>query len=330
MLARIHARLRAALSWARLRVLDRATPRERELIDELRQDCRRLPARAVSGASAAGNTWAAVANYFRHLVATEDPRRFLTWPHLRTMFIANASYAERELAHLQTQPDWEPRWRTGIRESLVGYPAPFPSYPGSSGNLIHHAYHLCRFEQATRHRIDDFDLVVEFGGGYGSMARLFHALGFKGSFVIFDLPEFASLQRFFLKSLDLPVCPIGGLLSGKPGIATLSEMLELQGAVPALGGHARRSLFIATWSLSEAPLEVRSAALSMAPWFDSYLLAYQQKFGEVENAEFFRNWSCSESDFAWQTLPIEQIPGSSYLFGIRQPSSAVRSPPARG
>jgi hypothetical protein len=321
MRARIQARLRAALAWTRLHVLDPATPRERQLVGELREDCRRLPARAVSGASAAENTWAAIANHFRHLVLTEDPRRFLNWPTLCTMFVSSEPYVTSELEHLRTHPEWESRWRPAIQDSPIGHPTPFASYPLSSGNLIHHAYHLCRFEQATGRRIGDLQLVVEFGGGYGSLARLFHALGFGGRYIIYDLPEFTSLQRFFLKSLELPVRPVAELRHGRPGIATISDMAELRETVAALAGEARRSLFIATWSLSEAPLALRTEALSMARSVDSYLLAYQEQFGEIDNAAFFEHWIRSESDFTWQTLPIEQIPGSTYLFGTRQPSA---------
>ena len=48
-------------------------------------------------------------------------------------------------------------------------------------------------------------VIVEFGGGYGSMCRLLHKLGFSGQYFIYDLPEFVALQRYFLKSIGMPV-----------------------------------------------------------------------------------------------------------------------------
>jgi hypothetical protein len=42
-----------------------------------------------------------------------------------------------------------------------------------------------------------FDFVIEFGGGYGSLCRLFFNQQFKGQYVLFDLPPFSALQHFF-------------------------------------------------------------------------------------------------------------------------------------
>src|SRR3712207_7978939 len=56
------------------------------------------------------------------------------------------------------------------RSTLFPYTTLFRSYPAwpeSSGNLLHHAYHVCRFEEATGLRAEQLELVVEFGGGYG-------------------------------------------------------------------------------------------------------------------------------------------------------------------
>ena len=42
------------------------------------------------------------------------------------------------------------------------------------------------------------DVIVEFGGGYGSMCRLVRKLGFKGRYVIFDLRPILALQKYYL------------------------------------------------------------------------------------------------------------------------------------
>jgi hypothetical protein len=45
----------------------------------------------------------------------------------------------------------------------------------------------------------DTDCIIEFGGGFGSMCRLVHALGFRGQHIIFDLPPVWALQRYYLR-----------------------------------------------------------------------------------------------------------------------------------
>jgi glycosyltransferase involved in cell wall biosynthesis len=314
MLQRARTMMKSILSSIRLRI-EGATPRELELIRELRASCRPLEERQIKGGSSAEDTWCRVANHFRYLVATEDPRSFLKWNHLQTMVFEIEDYVAPELAHLQQAAAWTARWAPAIRESQVGHPNPFPLYPQSSGNLIHHAYHLCRFEEATGAPVASFDLVFEFGGGYGSMCRLFHNLNFKGRYVIFDFAEFSHLQRFFLQSLGLSLRSGEDLAAGLPGVCVVSDLAELRSVLPRLSATAQNSLFLATWSLSEAPLAFRQQILDLLLPFDACLLAYQDQFGEVNNESYFAQFARGKKDFRWWHLPIDHIPQQSYLIG---------------
>src|SRR6266571_282562 len=100
MLQSVRALVKSAVSSIRLSI-DRPSPRELELIKELRRNCRQLQERQIRGRSRAQDTWASVANHFRYLVATEDPRNFLKWNHLQTMVSEITDYVAPELAHLQ-------------------------------------------------------------------------------------------------------------------------------------------------------------------------------------------------------------------------------------
>lgn len=319
MLQRARTLMKSALSSIRLRI-DRPNPRELELIRELRANCRQLSERQVNGASDAENTWSKVANHFRYLVATEDPRNFLTWDHLGTMFFESPQYVDPELAHLMRSPDWAARWSCAIKESEVGQPRSFPSYPQTSGNLIHHAYHLCRFEEMTGVSVDSFDLVIEFGGGYGSMCRLFHQLGFQGKYLIFDFAEFSYLQQFFLQSLDLPVHSPSALECQPRGIATISDVEQLIELTRSLRTRSPRALFVATWSLSETSVAFRREVLKIVEPFDGFLIAYQEKFGEVDNHGFFADWKNTKREVEWHHWPIEHLPGHFYLTGKKRPA----------
>lgn len=316
MLGRARKLLKSSLSSIKL-TLAPPTASEMILLQELRGGCRFLSEREITQVSAAEDTWSKVANHFRYLVATEDPRRFLEWEHLRTMVFEDSQCIEPELQHLKQSPDWTAKWSPAIIESKIGRPKPFSTHPQSSGNLIHHAYHLCRFEEITGTPASDFDLVFEFGGGYGSLCRAFHNLGFRGRYIIFDLAEFGLLQRYFLKSLGLPHENADSFAEKERGICTLSDLVELRRLLPIIMGNAGRALFVATWSLSEAPIQFRASILDLVSDFDAWLLAYQSQFGEVRNEDYFAEVASRRPEFFWHHFPIEHIPEQFYLFGER-------------
>jgi hypothetical protein len=237
------------------------------------------------------------------------------------MFVSFAAYIPTELKYLKHRPDWNTRWRTAIKESSVGrprrygyHPIPYIFYPASSGNLIHQAYSLARFEEQTKVQVENMDYVFEFGGGYGSMCRLFYNLGFHGRYIIFDLPSFVALQRYFLRTLGLPVQSVTEFVKSKTGIDCVSDIQHL---IALLADHieARNTMFIATWSISESPISIRDSVLPLTSEFQSFLIAYQDSFGEVNNVDFFANWQETIRNVAWHSWRIEHIPGNYYLVG---------------
>jgi hypothetical protein len=311
----IARRLRAIVGAERL---PSPSTEETRLLAGLRAAFRELPVRETAAATPSEAAWAANMSRLRDLVLSRDPREFLRWDVISdTMFVSGADYVSTELKFLEGRSDWDPRWREAIRESPVGRPVPCRFHPASSGNLIHHAYHVARFEEKTAVRVRDLDFVFEFGGGYGSMCRLFHSLGFRGKYVIYDLPPFAALQAYFLESLGLPVQGASEAATPRAGIACLSDLGSLRAA---LGEHVQAgngALFLATWSVSESPVVVRSAVLPLAARFGSFLIAYQDRFGEVDNVEFFAGWRKTIGGVAWHAWPIEHLPGNHYLVGSR-------------
>src|SRR5207244_11597755 len=86
--------------------------------------------------------------------------------------------------------------------------------------------------------VDDLACVLEFGGGYGSMCRLFHNLGFRGRYLIFDLPAFSALQRFFLRSIGMCVGSPEEFRDGACGVALSSNVGDLQTLVADASDHA--------------------------------------------------------------------------------------------
>ena len=137
-----------------------------------------------------------------------------------------------------SRPDWKQVWEEILEEDSAGDPKPYKGYRRSSGNRIHQAYHLARFQEETGLPVSRFPLIVEFGGGYGSLCRLVHKLGFKGQYIIFDLPEFVALQKFYLGSLAMPLIEAKDVSSGRRGILCTSD-LSVLGSVTTPGSANR-------------------------------------------------------------------------------------------
>lgn len=286
-------------------------------LNDLRLTAKQTQVFEVKNCPPSEKEWFDNMNKLRILIVHSDPRKFLQWDVVKnTMFISYASYIMAELSSLKVLPDWSDRWSLAIRESPTGCPAPYIFYPASSANLIHHAYHLSVFEQRTARRIDDLDFVLEFGGGYGSMCRVFHKLGFQGRYVIYDLPLFSALQKFFLKSIGFNVLSKKEFLSKKSGIYCVSDMEELNSSI-FHEDCKLESLFIATWSISESPVKIRDSIYPLAEKFTSWFIAYQYSFREVDNVNFFNSWKNRASHYKWENFPIKHMPGHDYLIGVK-------------
>ena len=281
---------------------------EAQRLVELRAAIAALPDLGPAPASPAAAEWLDNRRRLRELLATEDPRRFLEWDVIqKTMFVGNNPAIRTELAELQASPEWSKRWKPALLEDTAGCPPRFRWRLSSSGNLIHHAFNLLRGEALLERKIDRFSRIIEFGGGYGSFCRLAWRLGSRGKYVIFDLPEFGALQRYFLRSVGVPTESPDG-----KGVRFMSELSDLAAETNA----ARGGLFIAQWSLSETPLEFRKTVLStLAGAMDGVFIAYQDRFGEVDNRQFFADWTASQPRFRWRESAIAHFPGNQYLVG---------------
>jgi hypothetical protein len=262
-------------------------------------------------------TWQAIESSIRELILKEDPDHFLRWdPILKTMFtggrVARRGYTGIEVGVLKSSEEWE-RWKSALREDPVGNPFLWSLRPATSGNLIHGAYHLARFSAVSGERLEDCDVVFEFGGGYGSMRRLFAKLGFKGAYILFDFPLLIALQRFFLESLGLKVVDNPHELEpGQTLVVSSIEQLEA-----AIGSARGRRGFIATWSLSESPAELQLRIVRMIREFDEFLIGYRERFRELDNRSGLDNWLRALPDVDWTGEAIAHLPTTRYLFGHR-------------
>lgn len=289
-----------------------------QLIDALRMRVRQIPPPVNEDPEAGVSDWMKNCYRLRELILLGNPEKFLRWDVLlHTMVVTHPHYMAIELNYLQSLPEWDTRWKSAVVEPQMGWPIPFPAYPESSGNILHQAYHLAKFEECTGLRIDQMESIFEFGGGYGCLCHLCHNLGFQGKYVIFDLPIFSALQTFYLQALGYDLHPsVTGFKNAYEGIYCMSSLDELVEVMPA-GRDIDPALLIGTWSLSEVPLPLRNKILSQIELFHALLIAFQDVFEKRDNLKYFQNWQEATPGFKFETWPIKHLPGNFYLMGKR-------------
>lgn len=291
-------------------------PRNVEVaLRRLRAEASAIPELPTEGAASSSAQWAVNTNELRRRILSEDPRDFLRWDVIRrTMFVGSERYICTELDELRNDRAWQLRWKPALREDRIGSPPGYSGYRLTSANMIHHAYHVMRFERATGAGIADLDCVFEFGGGYGGMCRLFHRLGFRGRYIILDLPIFSALQRFYLACV--------GPTSSRQG-TDVTDMdvhcvSDAEAVAPLLQGSSR--LFFATWSFSEVPKHVRGLSHDAISRCTHFMLAYQDRFEDLVNASMPVDLAAvAPPSTRWQGQAMRHLPGSNYMIGCPAP-----------
>jgi hypothetical protein len=278
------------------------------LSTELSATVRNLP--RSSGGDGGLNGWSDFSQALTDQLARRHPSAFLRYPVVRkTMFVVKDAYLRNELQHLRDSPLWAARWQPALRETRVGNPDPLWLYPWSSGNTVHHLYHICRLTEAVGANPEKIGYIFEFGGGYGNLCRLFHRIGFRGRYTIFDLPHFSALQNFYLRAAG--ASDLGG------GLCLTTNEDEASRELQKMADG--RSLLVATWSLSEAPLAARRLVADHLPRFDYILIAYRDTFGGVDNDAYFRQVGQRlSSTHDCVTEPIAHLPQNNYFFAARK------------
>ena len=286
---------------AELSSLGKLSSKEKALIEQLRGQIKTLSSKEMS----ATEFWSKKRKELFDQIQNHDPRNFTRWKVMYPMFFEPDPL---ELERLRSSPNWK-EYEKVLKEDRIGNPTPYKNYPASSGNLIHHLYSLNEFCIKTGKQISDRKVIFEFGGGYGSFCRLCYRMGFKGSYVIFDLPEYSIFQNYFLSSLELPL----NVSLSKVSIA--DNTTSLISDINELSKMPSPDLFVALWSLSETPVELRDKVLGLLSGGTDHLIAYQNEFQGIDNGSYFEKFKNSKKDVDWSSYPISHIKGSNYLFG---------------
>jgi hypothetical protein len=229
------------------------------------------------------NTHKIFSDKILNLIIKNKLLNFLQLSFIQQMFfIHNRLFIFFELLELYKDKNWE-IWRKIIKENEVGNPVRFFLYPRSSGNKIHQAYHLKKFTQETSVDLKKFINIIEFGGGYGNMANMLTSINKKINYIIFDTKEVGLLQYYYLKRLNLDV---GIGIKKRAKIILISEITDLKKKLSRM--NTKNSLFIANWSLSEVPMQIRDEVFFVFKKIDYQIISYQKQFEKINNLPYFQ------------------------------------------
>jgi hypothetical protein len=239
------------------------------------------------------------------------PFSFLRNPTiLKTMFVtAGGRWMREELAYLEAHMP-ETKLRDLLVEDFAGDPYLFSAKYMTSHNTIHTLYHLAKFSATTRGSLEDIHNVVEWGGGYGNLARIFQRLKSPSfTYTIVDLPIMSTIQWIYLSSIlgedkvRVIQTPEDTLKNGVINLLPVCHLKHFQ---------LKGDLFVSTWALSESSENAQIYVISRA-WFNSkhVLLGFSENSATSSGEGLLRK---AAADDGASIEPIDFIPDSFYAF----------------
>lgn len=229
--------------------------------------------------------------------------RFLKIPIVSGVFHPNHQYFGAKYFNKMKTDSLGFKYLNTLTEDVFGSPYLLNVYPLTSPQRVQHLYHLFYLYKSLNLDFSQFSKVVEFGGGYGGFSRLivriFENLN---ELVIVDLPLMHVIQKFYLKN-------------------TLNENLfkqkiSFRNSQESITGN-HKSLFIATWSISETPLEFRESYLENISDYGGFLFSFQKNWGQVNNLTFFKKLQLNLNNEGFETIlkECEIFKGNFYFLG---------------
>ena len=198
-------------------------------------------------------------------------------------FIHNRLFIKKELNILQQDSSNWKLWKKLLKEDKIGNPIRYFLYPRSSGNRIRQTFYLKQFVDFARKDLKKYDLILEIGGGYGNMARLFSKINKKAKFIILDTPEVNLLQYYYIKCNNLKVS-FG--YKQNSNIYLIDELNKIKRKINMIK-NKKNKLLIANWSLSETPIKFRNKIKFIFKFFSDCLITFQDQFENIDNLKYF-------------------------------------------
>ena len=262
----------------------------------------------------ASRHWEKRCNEIKRDADSQSVFDFARWPSLSEISVTAEAVPQQWLEEMEADPAWNWRWYQLTRDNYIGNPKPYGDMRWTSPVLIEHTYNLFQYEKRTGQSLLDCDVLFEIGGGYGSFCRLMLNAGFDGFYSIYDLPHLLAIQRMFLtwNGFNEAALVRQNMPRKAFGLNDDRSVGELFGNIQTIKSKNEKMKIgvVATWSLSEMPLEKRQRIMDkLLPLADRFLLSYQPKYEDIDNVAYFDSVRLRRPDLRWWSW-LEQHQGS--------------------
>lgn len=227
-----------------------------------------------------------------------------------SMFVnAGGAWLEEQVTYLEKHIQATQLKRI-LRESRPGFPAIINTKYKTSHNSIHHLYHLIRYEAECKESLLRDIMVVEWGGGYGNLAKLYTRLNpYIFTYVIIDTPLFITLQHAYLgsvlgqESINLITKRSDKIINGKVNLLPVGLLEQY---------NLNADAFISTWALSESSKYAQDY-VAKKKFFnaDQILIAHQDSSNELPAADRVAKLAARQSASSYE---MKFLPGNHYVF----------------
>ena len=158
-------------------------------------------------------------------------------------------------------------------------------------------HNIVKYEKETGKKLNDYDVIIEIGGGMGELARLIHLNGFKGEYWDVDFDPMTKIVKYYNEDIA--------------DIKTASDIDQL----PDFNG--KKVLILGTHSFSETQIEYRERIIKKVGKCD-WLILFQCEFnGGIDNLNWFLNTfpALTETNIKMYCVPWHPYQGGNlYVF----------------
>lgn len=196
------------------------------------------------------------------------PANFLRNPGIEgTMHTRGAKYTQNRIAWLEKyfRLDFDYLERM-LHETAVGEPYISDERYMASDVTIGHLYHLCMYRHMTGNDLPERGTIIEWGGGYGNLARMVKMIHPGITYVIIDIPILTHVQHYYLNYHTETRIFDGTIKPGAVNLVPITSIASLD---------VSAQMFISTWALNESP-DACGELLESKQWYgaDQFLFAY--------------------------------------------------------
>jgi hypothetical protein len=218
-----------------------------------------------SQALSEGYDWTGWAGEIRKRFNDGVPLGFLSYPTISATMVFGGSRSIRltqELVKIVEEAFGEEVTSTLLKEDYIGLPTISDAGYLTSANRCHHARHLATYSIETKSKFWDCNSIIEWGGGYGNMARIARRMNPSLTYIIIDLPELLALQNVYLGCIE-GEDKLNIVMPGKSAQILPGKINLMTSQVAAsMGKNLRADGFMSTWAITESPADAQEFVLN--------------------------------------------------------------------